>query len=53
MDLTGASGADRLHRDLVALLPGGAPRALTAKKAKALRALRASLAVLPSAIFWS
>ena len=29
---------NRLHRDLVALLPGGAPRALTANKAKALLA---------------
>ena len=29
---------NRLHRDLVALLPGGAPRALSAKKAKALLA---------------
>jgi transposase len=29
---------NRLHRDLVALLPGGAPPALTAKKAKALLA---------------
>jgi transposase len=29
---------NRLHRDLVALLPGGGPRALTAKKARALLA---------------
>jgi transposase len=29
---------NRLHRDLVVLLPGGAPRALTAEKAKALLA---------------